>query len=364
MWIVSPSTSKSFVRASSPCRWSWPTPGITSATPLGRGADREDVHHQRIARFGAAHRDRSRRAVHVREVEVGEDVAHELILARDLTVQAVLHARASRPSPGSTSSTGVIVGPEGPDHLVVGDAVIDGERAHGYLRSGNRTSLPSRRAAGRPRPRPLAWRACSTSPAARRSTRRTSVTSSTASPRSAPAHSDSAPRARPRTARSPTSSPPRCARWGSPRSRSSRCRRRLALCSAPGSPSPAAPTTNARRWAAPRPRPQGGVLAPLVDVGTGERRRLDRLDVAGRIALLDWRACTARSARSAWSWVCAAPWASPSTAPKAGPSTRPSARSARSPRTGTRGAPPFVTMSKEDAAELRRDHGRARCRCA
>ena len=42
--------------------------------------------------------------------------------------------------------------------------------------------------------------------------------------RSARARSDSAPRARPRIARSPTSWPPRCAEWGSPRSRSSRCR--------------------------------------------------------------------------------------------------------------------------------------------
>jgi hypothetical protein len=32
----------------------------------------------------------------------------------------------------------------------------------------------------------------------------------------------------------------------------------------------------------------GGVRAPLVYVATGERRRLDRLDVSGRIALLDW----------------------------------------------------------------------------
>ena len=40
-----------------------------------------------------------------------------------------------------------------------------------------------------------------------------------------------------------------------------------------------------------------GVLAPLVDVGTGERRRLDRLDVAGRIALLDWRSARSPSHR-------------------------------------------------------------------
>ena len=34
--------------------------------------------------------------------------------------------------------------------------------------------------------------------------------------------------------------------------------------------------------------PPGGLTAPVVDVGTGERRRLDRVEVAGRIALLDW----------------------------------------------------------------------------
>ena len=34
--------------------------------------------------------------------------------------------------------------------------------------------------------------------------------------------------------------------------------------------------------------PPGGLTAPLVDIGTGERRQLDRLEVAGRIALLDW----------------------------------------------------------------------------
>ena len=36
------------------------------------------------------------------------------------------------------------------------------------------------------------------------------------------------------------------------------------------------------------PTPVGGIVAPLVDVGTGERRRLDRLAVDGRIALVDW----------------------------------------------------------------------------
>ncbi len=35
--------------------------------------------------------------------------------------------------------------------------------------------------------------------------------------------------------------------------------------------------------------PAGGVHARLVNVGAGDRRRLDRLDVAGRIALLNWQ---------------------------------------------------------------------------
>ena len=70
---------------------------------------------------------------------------------------------------------------------------------------------------------------------------------------------------------------------------------RLAPARRAASRSPAAPSTGAPRWAARRRPARGGVLAPLVDVGTGERRRLDRLEVAGRIALLDWRTPTARS---------------------------------------------------------------------
>src|SRR4051812_3158635 len=47
------------------------------------------------------------------------------------------------------------------------------------------------------------------------------------------------------------------------------------------------------------PSGPAGVLGPLVAVGTGERRRLDRLDVAGRIALLDWSALPRSPSESA-----------------------------------------------------------------
>ena len=37
------------------------------------------------------------------------------------------------------------------------------------------------------------------------------------------------------------------------------------------------------------PTPRGGIEAPLVDAGAAEPRRLDRLDLAGAIALVDWK---------------------------------------------------------------------------
>jgi hypothetical protein len=37
------------------------------------------------------------------------------------------------------------------------------------------------------------------------------------------------------------------------------------------------------------PTPPGGLEAPLVDAGAAEPRRLDRLDLTGAIALVDWR---------------------------------------------------------------------------
>jgi hypothetical protein len=54
------------------------------------------------------------------------------------------------------------------------------------------------------------------------------------------------------------------------------------------------PVYEAVSWAGTRPTPPEGVRGRLVDVGTAERERLDREDLAGAIALVDWRG------RAAW----------------------------------------------------------------
>ena len=158
----------------------------------------------------------------------------------------------------------------------------------------------------------------------------------------------------------------RCATSASRRSRSSRCRSTAGACSTRASPSPAAPSTRCASMGGAPPTGPGGVLAPLVDVGTGERRRLDRLDVAGRIALLDWRsAAQLAERRSALELgLRGAVGHHPQLPRGRARSTSRSARSARSRRTGTTGAPPFVTMCKEDAAELRAAHAAAPLRGA
>jgi N-acetylated-alpha-linked acidic dipeptidase len=105
------------------------------------------------------------------------------------------------------------------------------------------------------------------------------------------------------------------------------------------------------------PTAQGGVVAPLVDVGAGERRRLDRLDIAGRVALLDWRSAKLAPSdiglelgrRGAVGIIL--------NCPEGGPFYQ-------SPRAlgsfGSHwfaGAPPFVSMCKEDAVEVRAANG-------
>jgi hypothetical protein len=107
------------------------------------------------------------------------------------------------------------------------------------------------------------------------------------------------------------------------------------------------------------PTGQRGVTAPLVDAGTGERRRLDRLDVAGRIALLDWRSAHGSPSDAALELGLRGAAGIILNCPEGGPFYQ-------SPRAlgsfGSHwheGAPPFVTMCKEDAAELRAAHGAA-----
>ena len=320
MWIVSPSTSKSFVRASSPRPVELAHAGDHERDAARRGADREDVHDQRVAGLGSAHRDRPRRAVHVREVEVGEDVAHELILARDLTVEAVLHReRHDRPRVDLEHRRHLRA--EGPDHLVVGDAVIDGERAHGYLRSGNRRSLPSRRAPGAPsRPRPLAWR-----PHARLRPPRADRPEVSPSRRRSPRIDRLEPARFPRHGHARGPRGRRLRRRGDARDGARRGRaragagRRLAPPLGRASPSPAAPATMRRDGRGPADAGRGRARA-------ARRRRQRRAAAprpprrrrAHRVARLA-RPHQPRRARSAWSSVCAEPRASILNCPEGGP---------------------------------------------
>ena len=108
------------------------------------------------------------------------------------------------------------------------------------------------------------------------------------------------------------------------------------------------------------PTPRGGAVGPLVDVGTAERRLLDRLDIAGRIALLDWRSLKRAPSDAGLELGLRGAVGVILNCPEGGPFYQ-------SPRAlgsfGSHwfvGAPPFVTMCKEDAAELRaanRAHG-------
>ena len=99
--------------------------------------------------------------------------------------------------------------------------------------------------------------------------------------------------------------------------------------------------------------PRGGVHAPLVDVATGERRRLDRLDVAGRIALVDWHSLSVAPAdvalelglRGAVGLVvaCFAP----------GPLYQAAGAVGSFDSYWHAGAPPVLTISAQDAEDLR-----------
>ena len=101
------------------------------------------------------------------------------------------------------------------------------------------------------------------------------------------------------------------------------------------------------------PTGKNGVLAPLVDVGTGERKQLDRLDLSGRIALLDWRSSSISPSDIGLELGLRGVLGIVLNCPEGGPFYQsPRALGSFSSHWHA-GAPPFVTMCKEDAAELR-----------
>ena len=155
MRTVSPSTSKTNVTGDSTSCDQLPELGDDRREAARPRAHVEQLDDERVARLGAAHRDRPRRAVHAREV----DRRDEVFLRRDLTGEAVV--RLERDDGARLDlEHGLEVRPEAPDHVVARDAVLGCDRhrrrdptprAAGYEPSARRSS--SRRPRSRRDPR-------------------------------------------------------------------------------------------------------------------------------------------------------------------------------------------------------------------
>jgi hypothetical protein len=87
--------------------------------PVDR-ADIEDVDDERVARLGTEHGHRSGGAVHLLEVDLGDQV----LLAADLAAEAVVRLEPDGRS-GLDLEHGVELGPESPDHVLLGNDVVD-----------------------------------------------------------------------------------------------------------------------------------------------------------------------------------------------------------------------------------------------
>ncbi|MDQ6821541.1 MAG: M28 family peptidase [Actinomycetota bacterium] len=98
---------------------------------------------------------------------------------------------------------------------------------------------------------------------------------------------------------------------------------------------------------------QGGISAPLVDVATGERRHLDRLDVAGRIALMDWHSLSVTPADRALELGLRGAVGLVVASFEGGPLYQTPGAVGSFDSHWHSGAPPILTISREDAALLR-----------
>ena len=101
------------------------------------------------------------------------------------------------------------------------------------------------------------------------------------------------------------------------------------------------------------PTATGGVLAPLIHVGTGTRRTLDRLDVRGCIALLDWSSISVPVSEIGLELGLRGVLGVILNCPDGGPFYQSERALGSFASHWFSGAPPLVTMCKEDAAELR-----------
>ncbi len=105
--------------------------------------------------------------------------------------------------------------------------------------------------------------------------------------------------------------------------------------------------------------PTGGITAELVDVGRGDRRRLHGLDVAGRIALVDWDLLGYHPRHAGLELGLRGVRGMIVNCPPGGPYYQAPNALGTFHSAWHDGAPPFVMIRKEDAARLRRSLGRA-----
>ena len=111
------------------------------------------------------------------------------------------------------------------------------------------------------------------------------------------------------------------------------------------------------------PTPVGGIVAPLVDVGTGERRRLDRLVVDGRIALVDWASASVSPSEVALELGLRGAVGMVLSCPTGGPYYQGQDALGSFDSHWHSQAPPMITLRREDVADLRsrmRDGAHAR----
>ncbi len=99
--------------------------------------------------------------------------------------------------------------------------------------------------------------------------------------------------------------------------------------------------------------PPGGITAPLVDVGRAGRARLDRLDVAGRVALLDWHTLAVAPADVALELGLRGAVGIVLASFPGGPLYQAEGAVGSFDSHWHAGAPPVLTVAKEDALELR-----------
>ena len=101
------------------------------------------------------------------------------------------------------------------------------------------------------------------------------------------------------------------------------------------------------------PTPADGVTGPLIDVGTASRRELDRLEVAGRIALVDWRSATVSPSDVGLELGLRGARGIVLSCPVGGPHYGSEGALGSFNSRWHEGAPPLVTIRKEDAATIR-----------